>query len=112
MVRRGPIWCLPHESTSRCGIRPTWARRSSVLRRAASWTSSCEEINAGVFLQMSVRHNNSVVTLFQLFKSRRAFLQNLQRGRARVRFCLLMGRLGPVTVQNCSLFSFFLFCQS
>jgi hypothetical protein len=35
-----------------------------------------------VFLQMSVRHKNSVVTIFQLFKSRRAFLQNQQRGRA------------------------------
>jgi hypothetical protein len=47
MVRRGPIWCLPHESTNRCGIWPKWAHQSSVLRWAASWTSSCEEINAG-----------------------------------------------------------------
>jgi hypothetical protein len=91
MVTRGPIWCLPHESTNRCGIRPVWAHRSSVLRQAASWTSSCEEINAGggVFLQMSVGHKNSAMTLFQLFKSRRAFLQNQQRGRARAHFCLV-----------------------
>jgi hypothetical protein len=71
-----------------------------------------EEIELeGHFCMMSVTLEIVPGTLSKLFEIARAFSQSRHRGRGRARFRLLMGRLGPVPVQDCSCFFLFFFCQ-
>jgi hypothetical protein len=63
----------------------------------------------GGFCKVSVRHGNSVVTLFQLIKTIGAFLQIRQRERARERvpvFCSGWADLGQFRSNTVHCFSF------